>query len=82
MCFLPLIRKLKKEFSDDESPWYADDGVAAARLKNIDLFFKRLCELGPLFGYFPEGNKSILVVREKYLEKAEKIMGDNAVILK
>ena len=46
-------------------------------LKKIDLFFKRLCELGPLFGYFPEENKSILVVREKDVEKAEKIMGDN-----
>ena len=33
LLILPIIRKLKKEFSDVESPWYADDGAAAARLK-------------------------------------------------
>ena len=36
----------------------------------------------PLFGYFPEEYKSILVVREKDVEKAEKIMGDNSCNLK
>ena len=50
---------------------------SSGAFKNIDLIFIRLCELGPLFGYFLEENKSTLVLREKDVEKAEKIMGDN-----
>ena len=48
-------------------PWYADDGAAADKLQD---FFRRLCELGPTYGYFPEENKSILIVRSKDTVKA------------
>ena len=55
---------------------------SSGAFKKNDLFFKRLYELGSLFGYFLEENKSILVVREKDVEKAEKIMGTMIVISK
>ena len=71
VSLLPLIRKLKREFRRIESPWYADDGAAAGKLQDILLFFRRLCELGPTYGYFPEENKSILIVRSKDTVKAE-----------
>ena len=35
LLIFPLNGKLKKEFSDVEPPWYADDGAAAARLKTL-----------------------------------------------
>ena len=37
----------------------------------IHYFFRRICELGPTYGYFPEENKSILIVRSKDTVKAE-----------
>jgi len=51
---LPLIRKLKREFKSIESPWYTDDGSAAGKLKDILIFFRRLCELGSAYEYFSE----------------------------
>ena len=39
ILLLPLIRKLKKEFTSIESPWYTDDGAAAGRLRDILIFF-------------------------------------------
>ena len=74
ILLLPIIITLKTEIPEVKSPWYADDGAAAGTLKNINLFFKRLCEIGPDYGYFPEESKSILIVRSKDREKAELFM--------
>ena len=35
-----------------------DDGAAASTFKNIMLFFERLRELGPAYGYFPEDDST------------------------
>ncbi len=51
---LPLTRQLKAEFPQVEQPWYADDAGAGAKFDEIERFFQRLCEIGPLFGYYPE----------------------------
>ena len=77
ILLLPLIIKLKTEFPKVKSPWYADDGAAAGTLKNILLFFERLRELGPAYGYFPEESKSVLIVRDKGREKAEDFKKEN-----
>jgi hypothetical protein len=53
-----------------EQPWYADDAGAGAKFDEMECFFRRLCEIGPLFGYYPEPTKSILIVRQHNLEKA------------
>jgi hypothetical protein len=52
------------------APWYADDADAGAKFDKIERFFRRLCEIGPLFGYYPEPTKSILIVRQHNLEEA------------
>ena len=66
-----MIRDLKKEFSDVDSPWYADDGEDGENIPRIFTFFNRLCELGPDFGYFPEESKSKLIVRGKDLKRVK-----------
>ena len=48
-----------------------------SEFKNIDLFFKWLCGLGPSFQYFPEESMSILVVMENNMEKADNFERDN-----
>jgi hypothetical protein len=67
---LLLIGQLKAEFPQVEQPWYADDACTGAIFDKIERFFWRLCEIGPLFGYYPEPTKSILIVRQHNLEEA------------
>jgi hypothetical protein len=67
---LPLIRQLKAKFPQVEQPWYTDDAGAGAKADEIERFFPRLCEIGPLFGYYPEPTKSILIVQHHNLEEA------------
>jgi len=38
LLLLPLIWKLKREFTSIQSPWCADDGVAVDKLKDILIF--------------------------------------------
>jgi hypothetical protein len=73
---LPLIGQLKAKFPQVEQPWYADDAGAGAKFNEIERFFRRLCEIGPLFGYYPEPTKSILIVRQHNLEEA-RLQGKN-----
>ena len=35
LLLLPLIRVLKREFSDVDSPWYTDDAAAAGKIPRI-----------------------------------------------
>jgi hypothetical protein len=55
---LPLIRQLKVEFPAVEQPWYADDAGAGGNFAEIRRYFRKLEEIGPNFGYFPEPSKS------------------------
>jgi hypothetical protein len=68
---LPLIRQLKAELPQVEQPWHADDAGAGGKFEDIRRLFRRLEEIGPTYGYFPEPSKSILVVRQPNLEAAQ-----------
>ena len=70
---LPLVRRLQREFPAVKQPWYADDACAVGSFEQIGQLFKRLQQLGPSYGYFPEPSKSILVVREHNLERAREL---------
>jgi hypothetical protein len=70
MGILPLIRQLKAEFPQVEQPWYADDAGASTKFDEIERFLRRLCEIGPLLGYYPKPTKSILIVQQHNLKGA------------
>ena len=78
---LPLIRLLKAEFTPQKlnQTWYADDGAAGANFSVLKHFLKRLEELGPQFGYFPEPSKSFLVVRTHNLESAKTAFAESGL---
>ena len=76
ILMLPLVRRLKAEVPDCHQPWYADDAAAGASFPSIRVFWDKLCELGPAFGYFPEPTKSILVVREQNFAAAVAYFAD------
>jgi hypothetical protein len=73
---LPLIRALKR---DDAirgvlQVWYADDSSAADNVNKLIEWFQRLIELGPDFGYFPEPQKSVVVVKPTEVEGVQQLM--------
>ena len=49
----------------------------AGRLRDILIFFRRLCEIGPAYGYFPEENKIILIVRSRDTVKSENFRSES-----
>jgi hypothetical protein len=67
---LPLICLLKAAFPAVEQPWYADDAGAGRQFVEIFCFFRKLQEIGPSYGYYPEPLNSILVVPQHNLEAA------------
>ena len=49
---------------------------AGGKFESIQEHFKRLQEVGPKFGYYPEPDKCILIVPEDSLEKAKAEFAD------
>ena len=50
----------KHTFPDTKQQWYVDDGSTVGKFADIRAQFKRLQQLGPNNGYFPESLKRIL----------------------
>jgi hypothetical protein len=73
IAILPLIRRCKIEDPDSGQAWYADDSSGIGRLTRLRKWFDLLCEDGPGFGYFPEADKSYLIVTPRHLALAKRI---------
>jgi hypothetical protein len=69
---LPLIRQLKQEFPGVKKPWYADDTGTGAHFPVLCQSFERLQEIDTSFGYYPEPDKSILIVQPSNKDTAQK----------
>ena len=50
ILMLPLVRLIKKAYSDCESVWHADDGNAAGSFADVKSFFQKLCLVSPKHG--------------------------------
>ena len=74
LSVLPLIRSLK-DIHQWNQAWYADDANCGGRLERLLVWFKRLMQDGPAFGYFPEPTKTYLVVDEVDLPEARRLFG-------
>ena len=57
----PLIDSLK-DMNNWSQCWYADDSACAAKLPKLREWFDDLCKLGPAYGYYPEPQKTVVVV--------------------
>jgi hypothetical protein len=75
---LPLIRAVKRDeaLAGVLQMWYADDSSAGGRIQGLVKWLRVLIERGPDFGYFPEPDKSVLVVQPADAEAAQKLMKD------
>lgn len=71
---LPLIRELS-QCAQTRQIWYADDASDAGKLVKIKIWWDHLTANGPAYGYFPNGSKTWLLVKEKYHQQAQQLFG-------
>ena len=61
IALLPLCELLRQDCPDVLQPWYADDAAMVGTAIDVAASFTQLCNYGPMFGYFPEPEKSFLI---------------------
>ena len=66
----PLIRKLD---GISKQVWYADDSAARSNLERLRRWWDVLKEIGPLYGYYPNGSKTHVLVKSQHSEAASEI---------
>ena len=64
---LPLIWKVANETNQI---WYADDASAGGSVNGVRDWWEKIQQEGPRYGYFPNSNKSWLIVKAEYLATA------------
>ena len=62
ICVLPLIKRLKAEFTDVTQHWYADDASALGTLTTVELYFNLIKRFSLGSGSYPEPYKSVLII--------------------
>ena len=73
---IPLIRRLKEAGS--RQVWYADE-TGAGTLEQVNRWWTQLNEEGPAFGYFPNAEKTWLLVKDHKREDAVKLFAGSGV---
>ena len=67
-----MIMEIMSTFPDNTSKMvvYADDFTAVVTVKDLKYWWETLFELGPKFGYYPEANKTWLIVKNNFYDMA------------
>ena len=58
----PIINQLN-ETSSATQVWYADDSSSCGTLDELKLWWEVICKIGPEYGYNPNANKTVLIVK-------------------
>ena len=66
----PLIRRLD---GIAKQVWYADDSAAGSSLERLRRWWDLLKEIGPLYGYYPNGAKTHVLAKREHTEAAKEI---------
>ena len=78
LATLPLMNKLSR---DVKQCWYADDASAGGELQHIKVWWDGLSQMGPQYGYFPNPEKTWLVVKEEHYEAANATFAGSGIQL-
>ena len=74
----PLIRRLD---GITKQVWYADDSAAGSSLETLKKWWDLLEEIGPLYGYFPNGSKTHVLTKPHHAETAKEIFKDTGITI-
>ena len=77
IAMIPLINKLQDP--NVKQIWFADDATASAHLHSLRNWWDALLKYGPAFGYFPNAEKSWIVVKDGNLEEAKEVFQNTAI---
>ena len=61
--------------------WHADDSAAASKLEQLRKWWDLLNKIGPLYGYFPNGSKTHILVKPQYINKAKEMLKDTSITI-
>ena len=76
LAVLPLIRQIADRC---KQTWFADDATGGGRILQLRSWWDALCKIGPSFGYFPNAEKTWLIVKEEHAELAKRVFADTSV---
>ena len=74
----PLIHRLD---GIAKQVWYADDSAAGSSIENLKRWWDLLVEIGPLYGYFPNGSKTHILAKPQHAEAAREIFKDTGIVI-
>ena len=74
------IEELKQAAPETMQVWFADDSADAGKLNDINIWWEKLNEIGPAYGYYPNAPKTWLILKSPELrERAEELFGGSGV---
>ena len=76
----PIIVHLN-ESSDASQAWFADDATSAGSITDLLVWWEELQNIGPGFGYFPNPQKTVLIVKPHALDMAKDLFGNSGVVI-
>ena len=83
IAIIPLILMLVEIRMQDnnhtKTAAYADDLTVVGPIDQIRIWWNTLCRMDTKFGYFPEGSKSWIIVRENAKERAQTIFHNTKI---
>ena len=77
IAIVPLINRLKD--SVNKQVWFADDATAGRNLARLKIWWDRISKLGPDYGYYPNANKTWLIVKDSIHEEAKSMFKSTGV---
>ena len=77
LATIPLSRRCKVPLTGEL--WFADDAAGGGRLSSLRAWWDNLERFGPDYGYFPNGAKTWLVVKDAHVQAARSIFYGTAV---
>ncbi len=81
MATLPLIDRLQASHTDTKQIWFADDSSNGGKVHSLRNWWGTLNDIGPLYGYFPNAEKTWLLVKETHREEAERAFAGSGVTI-
>jgi len=79
MYAIALAPLLKRLLPMCKQVWYADDATGCDKFQTMRAWFDALVVWGPMYGYFPNPSKCILLAKPDRMEKARKIFSGSDI---